>query len=41
MARNVMIVINRNNYFIVIPAVKNEKEYFLKIIFPSRRYTLK
>jgi hypothetical protein len=37
----IMIVVNHDNYAFVIPAVKSEKEYFLKTIFPSRKYTLK
>ena len=36
-----MIIINHNNYAFAIPAVKRENEYFLKTIFPSRKYTRK
>jgi hypothetical protein len=37
----ILIVVNHDNYAYVVPAVKSENEYFLKTIFPSRKYTLK
>jgi uncharacterized DUF497 family protein len=35
----VLIIIEVNNYACVIPAVKEKDTYFLKTIFPSRKYT--
>jgi len=37
----ILIIVNCNNYAYVVPAVKTEKEYFLKTIFPSRKLTMK
>lgn len=37
----ILIIVNIRDYAYVIPAVKKEKEYFLKTIFPSRKYTNK
>jgi uncharacterized DUF497 family protein len=34
-----LIVIEVNNYAFVVPAVKDNDTYFLKTIFPSRKYT--
>lgn len=37
----ILIIVNYNNYAYVVPAVKTDKEYFLKTIFPSRKFTIK
>jgi len=37
----IVIIVNFENYAYAVPAVKTEKEYFLKTIFPSRKYTHK
>lgn len=34
-----LYVVAINNYAYVVPFVDNEKEIFLKTIFPSRKYT--
>jgi len=35
----ILIVIDHDNYAYVVPAIKSNNEYFLKTIFPSRKYT--
>jgi len=37
----IIIVVNFENYAYAVPAIKTEEEYFLKTIFPSRKYTNK
>jgi hypothetical protein len=37
----IIIVVNLDNYAYAVPALKTEKEYFLKTIFPSRKLTYK
>lgn len=37
----ILIVVNVENYAYVVPAVKTQNEYFLKTIFPSRKFTKK
>lgn len=37
----ILIIVNVENYAYVVPAVKTGKEYFLKTIFPSRKFTNK
>lgn len=36
-----LLLISINNYVFVVPYVENEKEIFLKTIYPSRKYTKK
>jgi hypothetical protein len=37
----IIIIVNVEDYAYVVPAVKTEREYFLKTIFPSRKFTNK
>lgn len=37
----ILIIVNVEDYAYVVPAVKTEKEYFLKTIFPNRKFTNK
>ena len=37
----IIIIVNIENYAYVVPVLKTGKEYFLKTIFPSRKYTNK
>jgi uncharacterized DUF497 family protein len=37
--RQIVILINFRNYIYAVPAVVTEKEYFLKTIYPGRKYT--
>jgi len=37
----ILIIVSYNDYAYVVPAVISEKEYFLKTIFPSRKFTNK
>ena len=37
----IIIIVNIENYAYAVPAVINKEEYFLKTIFPSRKYTTK
>ncbi len=35
----IVILVNYRDYIHAVPAVVTEKEYFLKTIYPSRKYT--
>ena len=35
----VLIIVEIDSYAYVVPAVKNEEYWFLKTVFPSRKYT--
>jgi len=37
----IIIIVNYENYAYAVPALKTDKEFFLKTIFPSRKYTNK
>jgi uncharacterized DUF497 family protein len=37
----IVLVVNFEDYAYVVPAVKTKDEYFLKTIFPSRKFTNK
>ncbi|MCI0449429.1 MAG: toxin [Chlorobi bacterium] len=37
----IIIIVNHENYAYAVPAVKTDREFFLKTIFPSRKYTNK
>jgi hypothetical protein len=37
----IIIIVEFEDYAYVVPAVKSGNEYFLKTIFPSRKYTNK
>ena len=37
----IIIIVNFEDYAYVVPAVKSDDEYFLKTIFPSRKFTKK
>jgi hypothetical protein len=39
--RQKLFIVNIHNYAYLIPFVEDEKKYFLKTIFPSRKMTLK
>ncbi|HJY62582.1 MAG TPA: toxin [Ignavibacteria bacterium] len=40
-SNQILILVNVNNYVYAVPAVKTGNEYFLKTIFPSRKFTAK
>lgn len=40
-SRQKMFIIKLHNYIYVVPFVENDKEIFLKTVFPSRKYTKK
>jgi uncharacterized DUF497 family protein len=37
----IIFIVNVEEYAYSVPALKSENEYFLKTIFPSRKYTYK
>ena len=37
--KQILIIVNIDDYAYVVPTICNKEEYFLKTIFPSRKYT--
>jgi hypothetical protein len=37
--KQILIIVNIDGYAYVVPTLCNNEEYFLKTIFPSRKYT--
>ena len=37
--KQILIIVNIDGYAYVVPTLCNKEEYFLKTIFPSRKYT--